>query len=255
MLPTAAIVLISVAGLVIVGLFVYWLLFVTEGAYLGERVVVWLYDLYAGRYDAIKDWDMGDEIYYLAEPFVASVGDLRRPPLILDVAAGTGRLARSVEAAGTLPDAQWVLLDASARMLKIARDHLSLGKRGVFIQHSASQLPFDDEFFDVVACLEALEFMPQPEAVVSELIRVLRPGGLLLITNRIGATARVMPGRTWSSAELYSFLQVRGQRNIKIRTFLVDYDWVSSVKAGIFERPGRAQDPIAQAQISTLASF
>ena len=106
----------GIVGLVIVIGLLYWLIFVTEGVYLGERVVVWLYDLYAGRYDKIKEWQIWDEISYLAEPFAVEVGR-RRPPLILDVAAGTGRLAWAVTEAGLLPDARWVLLDASRPML------------------------------------------------------------------------------------------------------------------------------------------
>ncbi len=234
--------LIAGVALLIAGLFLYWLLFLTEGAYLGERVVVWLYDLYAGRYDRIKDWDMDDEIYYLAVPFVREVGEMRRPPLILDAAAGTGRLPRAVEAAGLLPDAHWVLLDASARMLDQARAHLDLGERGRFLCHTAQVLPFEDDTFDVVACLEALEFMPRPEKVLEELVRVLRPGGLLVITNRTGPIAPLMPGRTWSRDQVYRLLKELGQRQITIRPFLVDYDWVSSVKAGAYRAPGRGAE-------------
>ncbi|NOX61841.1 MAG: class I SAM-dependent methyltransferase [Chloroflexi bacterium] len=226
-------------ALLFVGLFLYWLLFLTEGAYLGERVVVWLYDLYAGRYDRIKDWNMEDEIDYLAIPFVRAVGP-RRPPLILDVAAGTGRLTRAVEAAGLLPDAYWVLLDASPRMLARARAALNLGERGRFLCHTAQVLPFEDNTFDVVACLEALEFMPHPDAVLKELVRVLRPGGLLVITNRTGPIARFMPGRTWSREQVYRLLKALDQRQIIIRPFLVDYEWVSSIKAGAYQPPGRA---------------
>ena len=96
--------------------------------------------------------------------------------------------------------------------------------------------------FDVVTCLEALEFMPDPEQVLAELVRVLRPGGLLLITNRIGLIARLMPGRTWSNTDLYHLHKALDLQHVKIRTFLVDYDWVSSVKSGVFQPPGRADD-------------
>ncbi len=219
----ALILLILAAGVI------YWLFFLTEGAYLGERVVVWLYDLYARRYDAIKEWDMRDEIEYLAEPFAAAVGD-RRPPRILDVAAGTGRLTLAVRQSGLLPDARWVLLDASGKMLKRARERLGEDERLQYVQHTAQELPFDDASFDVVTCLEALEFMPDPEAALDELIRVLRPGGLLFITNRTGPGARFLPGRIWSRNEVFWLLKARGMTQISIRPFLVDYEWVTAVK-------------------------
>jgi len=81
-----------------------------------------------------------------------------------------------------------------------------------------------------VTCLEALEFMPDPEAALDELIRVLRPGGLLFITNRTGPGARWMPGRIWSRNQVFQLLKARGMTQISIRPFLVDYEWVTAVK-------------------------
>ncbi len=237
-------VLLAVA-VIALGAASYWLLILSEGVYLGERVVIWLYDLYASRYDRIKAWNAEDEIHYLANPFVASIGARRCPPLILDVAAGTGRLARAVEAAGLLPDARWVLLDGSRGMLAQARKHLDLGERGHFLHHNACPLPFADDTFDVVACLEALEFTPHPEATLAELARVLRPGGLLVITNRVGSGVRWLPGRTWSRESLYQHLREMNQQHISVRSTWVDYEWVSSVKKGVFQPPGRANDPAA----------
>ena len=237
------------------GLIIYWLLFLTEGAYLGERVVIWLYDVYAGRYDNIKQWDEEEEIIYLAQPFAAGIDAKRRPPLILDVAAGTGRLTRAVRAAGLLPDARWVLLDASEKMLIQAANHLGTGPKLHYIQHSAQLLPFDNATFDVVACLEALEFMPKPEAVLAELVRVLRPGGLLVTTNRTGPVARLMPGRIWTHSAVYQLHRDLGQRHISIRPFLVDYEWVSSAKAGAFRSPGRATDPTLIGNLESLANL
>lgn len=43
-------------------------------------------------------------------------------------------------------------------------------------------LPFDDESFDLVMCIEAFQWVPQPERAVSEFRRVLRPGGTVLVT-------------------------------------------------------------------------
>ena len=43
-------------------------------------------------------------------------------------------------------------------------------------------LPFADNSFDLVSCLEALEVMPDVEAPLAELNRILRPGGVALVT-------------------------------------------------------------------------
>ena len=90
-------------------------------------------------------------------------------------------------------------MDASRRMLAKAREKIVAGHFESFVSllhHDASELPFEDGSFDVVTCLEALEFMPRPAEALAEMIRVLRPGGLLLTTIRIDT--RWMPGRTWS---------------------------------------------------------
>ena len=64
------------------------------------------------------------------------------------------------------------------------------------MRHDASELPFADDSFDVVTCLEALEFLPDPRGALAEMCRVLRPGGTLLTTIRIDT--RWMPNRAWS---------------------------------------------------------
>ena len=249
----AVVLLFVVLGLA--ALVIYWLFFLTEGAYLGERVVVWLYDLYARRYDAIKEWDIQDEVEYLAEPFVREVGDFRRPPLILDVAAGSGRLTLAVQLSELLPDARWVLLDASRKMLDQARKRLQPTDRLHFILHSAQHLPFEDEVFDVVTCMEALEFLPDPAAALAELVRVLRPGGLLFITNRTGSHSRLMPVRVWSHSQVFQLLKALALRNISIRPFLVDYEWVTAVKKGRFVPPGRADAPDITRALIAMEQF
>ena len=79
-----------VAVVVVVGFLVWYLLFETEGVYLGRGVVVRLYDWYASRYDDIKKFDDITEHLYLAQPIMRRIR--YNDPLVLDVATGTGRL-------------------------------------------------------------------------------------------------------------------------------------------------------------------
>ena len=58
---------------------------------------------------------------------------------------------------------------------KIANEHFD--EYVTLLWADGTDLPFPDDSFDVVSCMEALEFMPQPEAGLDEIIRVLRPGG------------------------------------------------------------------------------
>ena len=52
----------------VVGAALYYLLVVTEGVYLGRRVVVWLYDVTAGRYDDIKEFEPEFEAFFVIRP-------------------------------------------------------------------------------------------------------------------------------------------------------------------------------------------
>ena len=109
-------------------------------------------------------------------------------PLLLDVATGTGRvplaLLRNRFAA---TGGRIVGLDLSWGMLRQARAKLQDYDRWVdLVWQDASHLPFDDGTFDAVTCMEALEFLPRPREALAEMVRVLAPGGLLAVTNRVG---------------------------------------------------------------------
>jgi SAM-dependent methyltransferase len=115
-------------------------------------------------------------------------------------------------------------------MLSIAAHKLGGEKRTSLILSPAERLPFPDNTFDVVTCLEALEFMTNPDAVLAEIVRVLRPGGLLFTSNRINT--RLMPGKTRSDDALRARLEALGMAHIVIEYWQVDYNRVWARKAG-----------------------
>ena len=184
---------LAITGLVGLAALAYWQLIVAEGAYLGPRVVAWTYDLVASRYDAIKRFEPGDERWFVAGPLLRGLVGIERP-LVLDVATGTGRLPLALLRERFR--GQIVGLDISPGMLRQARRKLrSYGDQVCLICEDASHLPFEDNTFDAVTCMESLEFMPRPLEVLSEMVRVLAPGGVLLLTNRVGVEARLLPRR------------------------------------------------------------
>ena len=69
--------------------------------------------------------------------------------------------------------------DISPRMVGAARRHY--GERVRVSQFSAEKLPFPDRSKDVILLFEAIYYLPNPAAFVSECARVLRPGGHVLI--------------------------------------------------------------------------
>jgi ubiquinone/menaquinone biosynthesis C-methylase UbiE len=212
-------------GIVALG---WWLLVASEGVYLGRRVVVWLYDLYAGRYDDIKHYSKEYDHMLLAQPIMQDIAPVKNP-LVLDAATGTARLPLALLRHRHF-QGRVVGADLSRRMLAQAAAKLNGERRVTLIWTPAERLPFPDDTFDVVTCLEALEFMTDTEAVLRELLRVLRPGGLLFVTNRINT--RLMPGKTRTDEDMRALLESLGAERVEIEYWQVDYNRVWAHKAG-----------------------
>ncbi len=222
---TLVILALVALGIVLLG---WWLIIASEGVYLGRKAVIWLYDFYAGRYDDIKQYSKEYDHRLLAQPLMQGITPVKNP-LMLDVATGTARMPLAM-----LRHRQFqghvIALDLSRRMLAFAAEKLKQDKRVTLLCAPAEKLPFPDNTFDVVTCLEALEFMRDPRAVVTEIVRVLRPGGLLLTTNRINT--RVMPGKTWTDEQMEALLVTLGMERIVIEYWQVDYNRVWAYKQG-----------------------
>ena len=221
--------LILVLLLDVIALVAYWQLVIAEGAYLGPRVVAFLYDVVAHRYNRIKQFNPDDDAYFFGDPLVAWLSGVDRPH-VLDVATGTGRVPLTLLAndrfAGTV-----VAVESARRMLREAARQLAPhGDRARLSRQDGTRLAFDDDTFDAVCCLEALEFMPDPRAGLAECVRVLKPGGVLAVTRRTGPWARWMPGRAPSRERFKAHVESLGVWNVQVQTWQVDYDLVWGVK-------------------------
>lgn len=223
--------LLLVAALVLGGGLLWYLLIATEGVYLGQRVVIGLYNVYARRYDNIKQFDAEWEALTLSAPLVEALSHLPQP-LILDVATGTARLPLLVCQAPNFAGS--VLgLDYSWRMLRVAAEKLGKTPRVALLYQDATRLPFADETFDAVACLEALEFLPDPTATLTEIVRVARAGAPILLTNRRGFYARLMPNKIQPSAQFAAWLREKiGLVQVVVERWQMEYDLIWAVKDG-----------------------
>ncbi len=235
-------------GLMLVAVVLYWQLVVAEGAYLGRRVVAWLYDLYAPRYDRVKRFHPANDAVMLAMPILQHLAaaaphdtsahdTFPHPPLVLDVATGTGRLPQALLSQPGFRG-RIVALDLSSRMLAQAQAKLdAYANRILWLRQDAQCLPFDSHAFDAVTCLEALEFFPDSTSAIHEMFRVLKPGGLLLISNRIGPDAWKLPGRTTPTPALALLLTQIGLAGVATSHWLVDYDLVQAYKPIATQQP------------------
>lgn len=104
---------------------------------------------------------------------------LRPEMVVADVGAGTGFMA-----AGLAPLVSKVhVLDGSAAMLDAARRNLSGFGNVSFQETNGHILPLPDESLDAVFANMYLHHCPDPLAAIREMVRVLRPGGRLVITD------------------------------------------------------------------------
>lgn len=106
---------------------------------------------------------------------------LRPGERVLDVACGTGLVTRlAAEAVG--PTGSVTGVDVSPDMIAVARTvELPAGVTVDWHVGDATSLDFEDGAFDVVLCQMGLMFMEDRPAAVSEMRRVLAPGGRLVV--------------------------------------------------------------------------
>ena len=103
---------------------------------------------------------------------------------VLDCACGTGDLSEAFADAGA---AEVTGLDFTPQMLDIARHKATRtsarpGRAGVrYVQGDAMALPFEDRSFDAVSIAFGIRNVAQPERAIAEFLRVLRPGGRLVV--------------------------------------------------------------------------
>lgn len=97
----------------------------------------------------------------------------------LEIAAGTGRATEFVQAA--YPQAQITALDLSEAYLRLAKKKTSTLKKVSFLQGDGADLPFKEEQFDAVYSVFLFHELPMKvrEKVISESLRVLKPGGFI----------------------------------------------------------------------------
>ena len=98
---------------------------------------------------------------------------------IVDIACGTGVipkiLAQSLTGAGRI-----VGTDLNPAMIEVARRTMPDSKHDAeWFVCDVTELPFEDEEFDIAFCQQGLQFFPDKQKVLTEIWRILRPGGRL----------------------------------------------------------------------------
>ena len=123
------------------------------------------------------------------------LADLRPGERVLDLATGTGMLAR-LAARRVTPGGAVTGLDLNDEMLKAARGlPMPPGLRIEWRQGSAQSLPFDDGAFDAVVCQQGFQFFPDRMGALHQMQRILRAGGRVALSVFTGLSPFFMAER------------------------------------------------------------
>lgn len=107
------------------------------------------------------------------------LAELEKEPFdaVLDVGCGTGAVLALLHE--KYPDRRYVGLDLTPEMIEVARTKVAPGME--FVVGDAENLPFDEASFDAVLCSNSFHHYPNPAAFLAGALRVLRPGGRLIL--------------------------------------------------------------------------
>ena len=139
-----------------------------------------VFDSVAAKYDVMNDL-MSFGLHRAWKAYAVAVANLRSGDKVLDIAGGTGDLARAfasrVGAAGLV-----VHSDINEAMLVRGRDRLI--DEGIVLPTTlcdAEKLPFRSAAFDLVSVAFGLRNMTRKETALAEMNRVLKPGGRVIV--------------------------------------------------------------------------
>jgi ubiquinone/menaquinone biosynthesis C-methylase UbiE len=130
------------------------------------------------------------------------LGDLRGAR-VLDAGCGTGHFSLPLAAVNAVTG-----IDISAEMLAFAR-----AKGLIPVRAAAEALPFSDGVFDVVLAASVIQLIPDGAAFVRELLRVVKPGGRVVIcTINAGNAAlgllRILERKKYRHFRIYPFPEI-----------------------------------------------
>jgi len=169
------------------------------------RRVQGVFDSVAARYDVMNDvMSMG--LHRAWKAYTVAVANLKPGDRVLDIAGGTGDLARAF--ARQVGESGLVLhTDINQAMLATGRDRLL--DEGLSLPTAvcdAEKLPFKSDSLDLVSVAFGLRNMTHKDQALAEMCRVLRPGGRLLVLEFSQVAAPLRKPYDWYSLNVLPLL-------------------------------------------------
>jgi len=191
-----------------------------------------LFDRWANSYD----WTFPSFIYQAIHQRLITKVELLPHANILDLGCGTGRLLDRL--ATQFPEITATGLDLSPQMLRIARQNNRHRPRLIYLEGNAENLPFAEGQFDAVFNTISFLHYPQPEQVLTEVARVLSPGGkfyLVDITFNNSSPCQITP-HSPTGIRFYSQKQREEMGNKAGLTCVGHYDLLGFVLLTVFQK-------------------
>jgi demethylmenaquinone methyltransferase / 2-methoxy-6-polyprenyl-1,4-benzoquinol methylase len=167
-----------------------------------------------GVFDSVaKNYDVMNDVLSLGlhrawKAYTVAVAAVQPGWQVLDIAGGTGDLAKAfAKTAG--PQGRVVLTDINEAMLRVGRDRLmDAGQTLPTAACDAEHLPFASDSFNLVSVAFGLRNMTHKEAALTEMCRVIKPGGRLLVLEFSKPAAALQKPYDWYS---FSFMPLMGK--------------------------------------------
>ncbi|SFV10369.1 class I SAM-dependent methyltransferase [Alicyclobacillus macrosporangiidus] len=194
-----------------------------------------LFDEKASTYDDFCRTPLGHFVDVVEREIVAVTAKPKQGEKVIDLGCGTGSYTYWLSDLGL----SVVGVDISQKMLEVARNKRE--KVVTFVQADLLNLPFDNNTFDLAVCNTVLEFLQDPVAALREGLRVLKPGGRLVVgfINSSGTWAkkysergRKDPGSVFRHARFFSVDEVSTMLPFR----------PSEVRFGLYVGPDEFQD-------------
>ena len=157
-----------------------------------------VFDSVASKYDVMNDL-MSMGLHRAWKAYTVAVANLREGQSVLDIAGGTGDLARAF-AKRVGPHGTVVHTDINEAMLRQGRDRLL--DEGLVLPTlicDGERLPFATGSFDLVSVAFGLRNMTHKDQALTEMNRVLKPGGRLLVLEFSKVAAPLTKAYDWYS--------------------------------------------------------